>query len=351
MKVALFFLSFFILSCTEKLKSKQFGLIATGKVGEIMVVCEKGIWDSEIKNYLDTGLTQFIMPYFPDVVTFELIHKSPVQFKNGNKQWRSLLFLEIDPNLKGDKAEITKEIGTWAQSQLVVRIIAKDYNQLVETCKNSLNIVHGLFDEMEWKRLLERYNDETNQQITKQLVKNFGISLVLPNGSNLVSIRNNFYRIEFPTDTKPLEFDGGNGQTVNFIQSGIMVYQYDFIDSSQLTLENLLIARDTMLKYNMPHENPGVYMGTQYTKMIYPEGTFSKNHNNSITGFEMRGMFKFTGNSNYSTGGAFWAFHFINTKKKLVCVSGYVDCPPTISWTYPLRKIQAILKSVVLKND
>jgi hypothetical protein len=33
-----------------------------------------------------------------------------------------------------------------------------------------------------------------------------------------------------------------------------MIYQYDFFDSSQFLLDNLLKARDTMLRYNVPHE-------------------------------------------------------------------------------------------------
>jgi hypothetical protein len=61
----------------------------------------------------------------------------------------------------------------------------------------------------------------------------------------------------------------------------------------------------------------------------------------------MRGMFKFTGATKHGTGGAFWAYHFIHpTRKKVMCVSGYVDAPSMTSWTLPLREIQAILKSV-----
>jgi hypothetical protein len=60
-------------------------------------------------------------------------------------------------------------------------------------------------------------------------------------------------------------------------------------------------------------------------------------------------MYVFTGKKVHSTGGAFWAFHFVHPKKKkLICVSGYVDAPATASWTHPLRELQAVLKSVEL---
>mgnify|MGYP000509762551 CR=1 FL=1 len=40
--------------------------------------------------------------------------------------------------------------------------------------------------------------------------------------------------------------------------------------------------------------------------------------------------------------------NFIKTKK-LICLSGYVDAPPTTSWTHPIREIQAILRSVEIE--
>ena len=56
-------------SCDEK---NLAGLNVTGKVGEILVVCDDAIWQAPLTNEMDTALTQYIMPYWPDVPTFEL---------------------------------------------------------------------------------------------------------------------------------------------------------------------------------------------------------------------------------------------------------------------------------------
>ncbi len=102
-----------------------------------------------------------------------------------------------------------------------------------------------------------------------------------------------------------------------------------------------------MLKYNVPHENGELYMGTQYEKIVFPEMDVATNESGTISGVDLRGMFYFTGKPVHSTGGAFWEFHFINpTTRKLLCLSGYVDAPPTTSWTQPLREVQAVLRSV-----
>jgi hypothetical protein len=325
------------------------GPTVTGKVGEILVVCDQFIWDSEIKAHLDTGLTQWIMPYFPDVPTFELVHRTRSHFEQGVKRFRNTLFITIDPKHKGAKADINKREDVWARDQLIVEIVGKDYNQVLEACKTGVKAIHSEFDHIEWYRLMKQFKRDRNHNVQMKINENFGIDVSLPEGAKIVTSRKNFYRIEFPVGSRPIEFVGSGTQDVGAVLSGIMIYQYDYKDSTQFILENLLMARDTMLKYNVPHETEGLYMGTQYAELVYPEGNEMTTADGKVKGYEMRGMFVFTGKPVHSTGGAFWAFHFIHPKyKKLMCVSGYVDAPSTASWTHYLREIQAILKSVVI---
>lgn len=342
--IALFFSG---TSCSTS-TSKSRGLTVTGKVGEILVVCETDIWNSEVKNELDTGLTQFILPYLPDVVTFELMHRTPNKFEDGIKRFRNILFVNIDPNFKGEYGSIEQRDGVWAESQIVIDITGKDLKQVLETCQKGLGEVHKKFERRDWRRIMDNFAYQENTNPDKGLKKNFGISLALPDGAKVVHERDNFIRIEFPRSSRPIDF-GPGGQDAGTIFSGVMIYQYDYVDSAQFALKNLLMARDTMLRYNVPSEVEGMYMGTQYVDYVYPEGNDASSASGKIDGYEMRGLFKFTGNNKAGTGGAFWAFHFIHPeKKKLMCVSGYVDAPPTTSWTHPLREIQAVIRSVEL---
>ena len=346
---ALFFsfliLIFFLFSCGGKYKNT--GLQVTGKVGEILVVCDQAIWNSEIKAHIDSQLTQFIMPYFPDVTTFELIHRKTQNFDGAIRRHRNILFLEIDSDLKEKFGVIQSRKDVWANRQLVINIKAKDYNQLLELCKEGMQAVHSQFDEIEWKRIMYNFQSQENRFIQSKINKNFGINLALPDASTIVTSRPNFYRLELPNASRPIEFVGTGKQDIGSVLTGIMIYQYDFIDSSQFLLDNLLKARDTMLRYNVPYETDGLYMGTQYNKFVFPESTATFNYNKTVKGIEVRGMFQFTGKDVHSTGGAFWAFHFLHPKsKKLICISGYVDAPSTTSWTQSLREIQAIWKSV-----
>lgn len=330
--------------------NKRPGPTVAGEVGQLLVVCDDALWKSELKSYLDSNMTQFILPYFPDVPTFLMIHKTPEHFERGVKRYRSILFVKLDSSFKESKAKVEVRKDVWAIDQLVIDLIARDTDQLLAFCKsNGLQLAHEEFEDMEWRRIMHLYAEDANPSVDADLATNFGIRLALPKDARLVNKRKNFFRIDFPMGAKPIEFTNAGSQEKGVVFSGVMVYQYDYRDSSQLELENLLMARDTMLKYNAPYQVPGMYMGTQYAPLVYPEGTTSVNFDGTVKGFEMRGMFTFVGRPLHAPGGAFWAFHFKHPKRnKLICVSGFLDAPSTASWIHELRCIQAVLKSVEL---
>jgi hypothetical protein len=339
---------FLLLSCG---RYKDDGLQVTGKIGELLIVADDEIWESpEIKKALDSSMTRFIMPYFPDVSTFELVHRNHTTFDGGIKRHRNVLVINIVPGYGKKTAELNVIKDAWAYDQAIMEINAKDKKQLIDLLKSkTMDKAHDYFDQSEWKRLIARFSEEENSHVQQNVKQTFGIDLQLPDGSGIVSSNKNFYRIEFPPASRPIEFPNIGKQDVGTIWEGVMIYQYDFIDSSQLTLESLLRARDTMLRYNVPHETEGLYMGTQYVKLVYPEMTKTTNVDGSVSGLEMRGMFHFVGKKMHTTGGAFWAFHFVHPRtKKIICISGYVDAPSTTSWTHFLREIQAVWKSVKL---
>lgn len=261
------------------------------------------------------------------------------------KRFRNTLFLKIDPNYTGSKGKIERRNDVWAKGQVVIDVTGSDYNQLIEACRLGLGKVHEEFDDASWMRLLNNFKKYSGKSVNKAIQDNFGIDIVMPSGSKLVTKRPNFYRVQFPDASRPIEFVGVS-EDVGAVYSGVMIYQYKYTDSSQFDFNALLQARDTMLKYNAPSEIEGMYMGTQYNDFVYPEGNNIKSIHN-VEGYEIRGMFVFTGKQKFGTGGAFWAFHFNHpTRKKMMCISGYVDAPATTTWTHPLREVEAVLRSV-----
>jgi len=337
-------------SPTFKNRSSRLGQKVAGEIGELIVICDELIWKSDIKAYLDTNLTQFIMPYYPDVPTFMLTHKTPEHFDKGVKRYRSMLFVKIDPNLKGNKVQVEKRMDIWAIDQLVIDIIAKDKESLLDFCKTGgLKSVHQEFDYMEWRRITNYFHESSNNAVNAKLEKKFGIKLGMPDGAVLENQKDNFFRIDFPVANRPIEFSNAGSQDRGTVFSGIMVYDYDYKDSTQFSWESLLAKRDSTLKKYAPYQVEGMYMGTQYTDLVYPEIAPIQNFNASVSGVEVRGMYVFVGRPVYAPGGAFWEYHFVHPqRKKIICISGYLDAPSTHSWTHQLRELQAVLKSVEL---
>jgi hypothetical protein len=346
----LFFVVFILLLFFSCDRYKDDGLHVTGKIGEILVVCENAIWQEEdTKEALDSAFTRFLMPYFPDVPTFELIHKTNKSFDGAIKRHRNVLFLNENTSLKVP-CEVNRVTDGWADQQTIFEINFQKKNDLIAFLKKPIiKLVHDQYAEEEWKRILAHLEEQENEFTLNTIKENFQIEIDLPEGSGIVTKRPNFYRIEFPPSTRPIDFVNVKKQDLGNIWQGLMIYQYDFVDSSQFELENLLKARDTMLMYNVPHETKGLYMGTQYNKIVYPEINWSTNAKETIQGVEMRGMFVFVGKPIHTTGGAFWAFHFLHPKtRKIICLSGYLDAPSTTTWIHFLRELQAVWKSVRL---
>ncbi|MBM3160004.1 MAG: DUF4837 family protein [Bacteroidetes bacterium] len=347
MRFVLFFSLFFItMSCGSY---EYEGIQVTGEIGELLIVAEDDVWNTpKVREALESALTKVIKPYFPTVKTFKLVHRIPSTFRGGIKRHRNILFINVSPELNKPQAELNFITDVWADNQSIMKINARDKNQLIQLLKSkTINQAHDYYEEREWKRTIKIFRKEQNDYVQGKIKKTFGIDIQLPEESRIVTSNKNFFRIEFPIKSRPIEFTNIGKQEAGIIQTGVMIYHYDYKEPGQLSLENLLRARDTMLYYNVPHENEGEYMGTQYVKIVYPEMTSSTNEDNSIKGFEMRGMFQFLGSTIPKNGGAFWAFHFVHPgNKKVICISGYVDASPVTSWIQPLREIQAVWKSV-----
>ena len=335
-------------SPTLKGRSKRAGTPVAGEVGQLLVVCENDVWQSGLDTLVEYSMMQFISPYFPDVPTFRTIQKSPKHFEEGVKTYRSILFITLDENYKKTRATAQAKKDKWAIDQTIIEITGKDISQVKTFClEGGLNAVHDDFAYMDWKRLMNTNLENESAGLNQELAENFGITLAVPNGSRIINKRKNFFRIDFPNSSRPIEFTNAGSQDRGTVLSGVMIYQYDYVNSAQMNVEKLLKSRDTMLKYNAPYQVDGMYMGTQYTELVYPKHNAMKNDYGTISGIEIRGMYTFVGLPIRAPGGCFWEFHFVHPKrKKVVCISGYLDAPSTTSWILYLRTIQAVLKSV-----
>jgi len=319
----------------------------TGKPGQLVVVSENTIYTDEVAVLFDSIFGRFIRPYYPPEPKFEIYPRTPDDFEKGSKSLRNMIFLELDPSIPEGEPMLIIKKNYYSRTQLIAEFKANNMNDLYNLLNERLEQVYERFDQQEWKREYFRHKKADNKVIKKKLRKQFGIEFEIQSKARYESKDNMYAHIILPERSRQMELEAGGGYNstkANFIQSGIMVWQYDFKDSSQLRPENLMRARDSILKKYAKHEIEGIYMGTQDHPAVLP--VHEKFQIGDIVGYQFRGLFKFTGIMEPS-GGKFWSFHFLHPKtNRIVAVSGYLDAPPTMSASLDLRKIQAIIYSL-----
>ncbi|SFT86298.1 protein of unknown function [Lishizhenia tianjinensis] len=321
-----------------------------GKVGLMAVVCPDELWTPRVEKALDSVFGEYFRPFYPPQKRFEAYHLTPEEFEKRNKRVRNLMVLSLDPKVEAGKPEIDLKESYYAATQMATYISANNVKDIEAACENQLwNIAHR-YDKMAWRREVIRNQREPGKMVEQRVAEKFGIHLDLPKNASVAGELKNFMRIAFPDESRPMDLAGGSYQTTrtNFNQYGIMVWQYSFTDSSLLEYQTMLNSRDTILKYNVPHEYEGVYMGTQYHPAVIP--IRKQLTLNTIEGYELTGLFKFTGAMEPS-GGMFWSFTFRHPKtNKVVTVSGFVDVIPTTSAVPYIRRVQAIIYSLRLDD-
>ncbi|MEX1191321.1 MAG: DUF4837 family protein [Brumimicrobium sp.] len=321
----------------------------TGKPGQLVIISKNTVLTDEVISLIDTVFGKQIKPYYPLEKKFEIYTRSPQEFEEGSKKLRNLMLLEIDSSIpKGDPKLLLKK-NYYAKTQLLAEFRANNMNDLYALLELKLPELFEIYDKQEWKREYLRHKKDNNTTAKKLLRKQFGIELDIPAEARFERKDNQYAHLLFPDRSRQMDMKAGGGYNsskANFIQSGIMIWQYNYKDSSQLMPDYLMRARDTILKHYAKHEIEGVYMGTQDHPAVLP--VHERLKIGDVVGYQFRGLYKFTGRMEPS-GGKFWSFHFLHPKRnKIVAISGYLDAPPTMSQSYDLRRIQAVLYSLKL---
>lgn len=322
-----------------------------GKPGRLMIVAENGFYTDEIAQLFDSIFAREVRPYYPKHPYFEIYQRTPKEFKENSRRLRNVVRLNVSEKTPVGKPRMEVRKNYFAKTQLYTEVYANNINELYTFLEEELYSLFRLYDTQEWKREFYRHQRSRNKKVNKKLSSKFGIKLELPDKLRYESIDNQYGVIILPERSRQMEMKVGsalNSTKANFIQSGVMIWQYPFKDSSQLKPSNLMKRRDTILKHHAKHEVPGVYMGTQDHPAVLPE--YERFKVNGIEGYQFRGLFKFTGRIEPS-GGKFWSFHFKHPKRNtIVAISGYLDAPPTMSASFDLNRIRAIIYSLKLTD-
>jgi len=292
----------------------------TGKASELVVVIDKNQWNSIGNEFEKTFRKEF--PFLPQPEpAFDLVHIPYSAFSNIFKTHRNLVMTKF---LKESKPKILVKKDVYSYPQLVVTIIAPDTASMKKLIIKERNRLMAIFTQKEKSRIIKNYTKYKDRGIRKAVKKRFNIDLMIPKGYSIDVDSSNFIWLAHETSE---------------ISQAVLVYSYDYKDTSDFSLDSLISKRNQFCKKYVPASREGSYMTTEHT-VLPLKRAFMKN---DLYVAEVRGLWR--AHKDFM-GGPFINYSIIdNENSKIVCIEGFVFAPNKKKRNY-MRQLEAILSTV-----
>jgi len=301
----------------------------SGSKYEILVVMDLPQWKANagraVVKLLDSDIEG--LPQSEPNMKINRCNKS--EFNDMLKPARNILLTDI--SAKYTKPKVIYTTNKWAQPQSVVYIQASNDSIFESTMKEYGANILDFFLRTERERQTEFNKSIVNANAKKEIETKFGIQIDIITGINKSIKKKDFYWITNDNAT---------------IRQDIVIYSYPYVDKKTFTKEFILAKRDSVMKINIPGEQEGSYLGTEYK--YYPP-TFKEVYVNNGYSAEIRGLWKMK-NGN-AMGGPFISHTRLDEiNQRVITIEGFVFAPGTKKGN-AIRQLEAIIYSAKLPQE
>jgi hypothetical protein len=308
-------------SCKET--KKKMALRSSGKTAELIVVTNnKTQWEENIGDSIRAFYQQDfkILPQ-PEPI-FNLANVPMAAFMD-SKMFRThhnVLIVDIKKTAKKTEMEARKDY--WSSPQRVVKIIAPSRKAFLEFFEEKKETILGIQMQSERERVYSLFKAFRDLTLREEIHKAYNFTLEIPKGFYIAKKISNFAWLRKETKN--------NSQ-------GIMIYTYDFTDTTAFNPIRIISYRDSLTKEYVPGPTEGSYMAVS-KDYIQPE--FRKINFLGLYAVESRGLWKV---ENDFMGGPFVSYTFVDEKRnRVVTLDGYVYAPNA-----PKRDLMIQLESIM----
>ncbi len=324
---------------------------ANGQHGEILILMDNNLWDGSVGEAVIENLTQRAKgPYLRPEPMFTYFRKEPQDLNHLNKLNRNILKFMIDTDSSYQKTAVFEERNYYAKNQLFLIVKDSDPGRLLAYAKNEMNEVIDQFNSFEKQQLIRIYKKEPNNGIKEISENKFGLSISLPKRSVLKTDKKDFLMVKHDRSKNLLPNDATKSRGGTFwVQQGFLFWSEPYqAETNQLSIDNVLQKRDSVLKYNVAGRVAGTYMATEYDPYYKPEGRIFEYEGHQAV--EIRGLWKNDGEIFTGGGGPFVQYTILNeARNQVVTVCGYVYAPKFDKREY-IRELDAILNTINVLN-
>ena len=343
-------ISLFLISCDGDINPRDLLPEANGAHGEILILMDDALWNGPVGETLVSQLTQHCKgPYLRPEPLFSYSWTTPDHLNHTNQLNRNLLKLMVDYDSSYAATKVIEKRDYYAKGQLFLVIKDSDIDRLYEFVINDFNQIADRFNDFELHSYMEMYEDEPNKGVNELAEKKFGLHISIPKDSEVYDDRDGFLWVKRDRSKNLIGSEAKGTRTETYwIQQGILFWSEPYTGEEQLTIENVLQKRDTVLKYNVAGKIEGSYMATEYDPYYKPEGRkFSFKGSEAV---EIRGLWKHAGHPAAFGGGPFVQYTIHNKAKNLVVtVCGFIYGPQFDKREY-IREIDAMLNTIEVLN-
>ena len=321
--VVVLFFSIIVSSCQTKQGKQPLLPHVTGAMHDVVVIMSPQNWEGEAGEALRTEFEQPVPAIPQEEPLLNIIWMPHDAFTKVIKKQRNIVVTRIGSDYQ---AKVTYNKSMWANSQLVIQIMAPTKEAFVELFELNGNTITQSIQQMELERLMANYKKSQESAIRENLVKKHDLSLILPRGYKVNHEEENFVWLD--------------NRYRNIIE-GILVYYYPYTDTNTFTKEYLIAKRNAILKQYVPGETRGSYPTTE---MHFPVETAEYELNNKLYTYEMRGLWNVV--DGMAMGGPFISItQYDEVRKRIVTIDGFLFAPGEDKRNL-LKRLEAVLYSI-----
>lgn len=315
-----------LISCKDN--GKKAISSSSGKTAEVLVVTDNnlmwgGMFGEAVEGYFSS---EYQVLNQPEPI-FEVAHIPQDNFTGTRmfKTHHNLLLAIVNPEAEKPVMELQEDM--WAAPQMVVRLTAPDEGSLTDLFDERKELIADFFRESDCNKLGKTFKDFRDREILTYLEENFNLRMNVPSGFFIAKKYAGFGWIRKET---------------NNIGQGLIIYTYDYTDTSAFNPKRIVSYRNTITEEYIPGPSEGSYMvvSEEYirptSKVIDFKGMYA---------VETRGIWKV---ENDFMGGPFVNYTFVDEiRNKVIALDGYVYAPNTPKRDL-LIQMEAIIRSLEL---
>jgi hypothetical protein len=293
----------------------------TGKPGEVILVIDQYVWDSQIGIYLNNLLTR---PFdaLPQVEpSYDPVRIASSAFTNIFKSHRNIIITKISSRNKKPRILVQRDI--WAKPQIVINIIGPNDSTTVNYLKENGDKLLNLLNQAEISRTVNNYKKNRAKGIDESLRTKHHVSISVPVGYEIAVDSSDFVWIS---------------HELNDLTQAVLIYYYIYTDTNTFTSDYLIRKRNEFTRKYVPGPAKGSYMTIE---PAYPV-IFTKYSRDNQYYAEIRGLWRL---ENGYMGGPFINITTLDeNRNRIISIDAFVYAPSLDKRNY-VRELEAILQT------